>query len=163
VKRDPRYQKVFDALIMEVIDNFKFWNSRFAFAYELERNALIPNRDDFLALAPPPVPVPESGLAVDPAPNFRNTVAILSRIHLKANEHVLGGLAVIWSLLIDNEKLTFLSGPFPNLISLEEYVAEQRQTLTKTTLLFKASIEEALENAISATLEENVRQLSQLP
>ena len=150
--RLKKYRKLKLETFEEANKLFKFMNNKLEFIYELKLNPLIPNRDDFLSLLPPPKPVPEYGLVCKVNYNFNKLLNFISDTGLVANSNILGGLTSVWKVFYDSADETFLCDGYKEILTLKEFITRQTTQLADTAKIFKGTIQETLEGVISSTM-----------
>ena len=151
-----KYNSIFNGLLDEVKNDFKYMNNELKYIYELQHNSKIPDRDTFLSLLPKEPEIKENALVDHVDYDFYSKMKKFKKSIIYINSHILNGMQTIWGIFIDSEKMAFLDGGFNELLPLEQFVSRQYSTLSATAKVFKGQIQETLEGVITATVNDEV-------
>ncbi|EAY21612.1 Dynein heavy chain family protein [Trichomonas vaginalis G3] len=152
IKMGPKDQQLLSQLDEEVTNEFKFIINKMEFVSDLQTNTSIPNRDDFLLIQPKPAPIPKNGLVPHEKFDFNAIFEQIKAKHLYAQKSVLRGIQTIWKIFQDSVSLNFLDDHYDQIVSLEDFMKMQRNTLTTTASSFKKQIQNTLEGVMGNTM-----------
>ena len=155
IPRNIKYEKLVNDLLNDADQKFQRMNNRLEFEYELEHNQNLPNRDDFLQFIRKPKKYNTSyGLVMKGSDQFKNIIMNISKIDLKANPYILEGIQIIHSILIKSQGLQLLNSYIEDPLELDEFVKVQLNFLSQSSETFKKLIDDAVENAVQATMND---------
>ncbi|EAY07015.1 Dynein heavy chain family protein [Trichomonas vaginalis G3] len=146
------YPKLLNNLSTEIKDEYKRLNNTLDFAYNLELNPLIPDRDEFLSLITKPPVNQEFGLVTTNILTFPEVKQNIIDEHPYENDVILSCIQKMFLTIQQYADLTFLSGSSNKLITLEAFIADQYQMLAENGKVYRGRIQETLESLASTTV-----------